>query len=50
MLNKLKRIIDCYRYARRYAAIETKLPLKEFPEECIYTLEQLEGFNFIICL
>ena len=45
--NLNERIIHCYNYARRYAAIETKLPLKKFPEECIYSLEQLEDFNFI---
>ena len=42
-----ERISDCYKYARRYAAIETKLPLKKFPEECIYTVEQLENFEFM---
>ncbi len=45
--NLNERIIDCYQYARRYAAIETKLPLKKFPEECLYSLEQLENFDFI---
>jgi len=45
--NLNERVIKCYKYARRYAAIETKLPLKKFPVECIYSLEQLEDFNFI---
>lgn len=48
--NLNKRINRCYQYARRYAAIETKLPLKKFPEECIYTLEQLEDFDFMSTL
>ncbi len=46
--NLNQRTIDCYKYARRYAAIETKMPLKKFPEECIYSSEQLEDFDFML--
>jgi hypothetical protein len=42
-----ERVIDCYSYARRAAAIETKLPLATFPENCPYTLEQLADFEFM---
>jgi len=42
-----KRVVDCYSYSRRYAAIETKLPLTHFPEACPYSLDQLCDFNFM---
>jgi hypothetical protein len=41
------RVIKCYTHARRYAAIETKLPLTKFPEHCPYSLEQLIDFEFL---
>jgi hypothetical protein len=42
-----ERVVDCYRDARRYAAIETQLPLTGFPENCPYNLEQLADFEFM---
>ncbi|MFZ2726813.1 MAG: DUF29 domain-containing protein [Methylococcaceae bacterium] len=41
------RVAKCYVHAKRYAAIETKLPLSTFPENCPYTLEQLADFEFM---
>ncbi len=41
------RILRCYSYSRRYAAVETQLPLKIFPESCPYSLEQLADFSFM---
>ncbi len=42
-----KRVADCYGYARRYAAIETKLSKSRFPEECPYSLAQLFDVDFM---
>jgi hypothetical protein len=42
-----QRIDDCYVYARRYAAIETKLPISSFPETSPYSVEQLFDFEFL---
>jgi hypothetical protein len=42
-----QRVMDCYPYAKRYAAIETKLSQSRFPEECPYSLEQLFNVNFM---
>ena len=42
-----QRVDDCYVYARRYAAIETKLPVSSFPESCPYSVEQLFDFEFL---
>jgi len=41
------RIAKCYRHAKRYAAIETGLPLTVFPENCPYSLEELADFEFM---
>ena len=42
-----ERVLDCYSYARRYAAVETRLPLTTFPDECPYTLAQLADSEFM---
>jgi hypothetical protein len=42
-----ERVENCYSYARRYAAIETTLPLATFPEQCPYSLQQLFDVEFI---
>jgi len=42
-----KRVADCYPYAKRYAAIETKLSKSRFPEECPYSLAQLFDMDFM---
>lgn len=42
-----QRVDDCYVYARRYAATETRLPISSFPESCPYSVEQLFDFEFL---
>jgi hypothetical protein len=42
-----QRIDECYVYAKRYAAVETKLPISTFPETCPYSVEQLFDFEFL---
>ncbi len=45
--NLAERVLKCYRYARRYAAVETPCSLKTFPESFPYSLEQLADFSFM---
>ena len=42
-----ERVLECYVYAKRYAAAETKLPSAKFPTECPYTLEQLADTEYM---
>ena len=42
-----QRVDECYVYAKRYAAAETKLPISIFPETCPYSVEQLFDFEFL---
>jgi hypothetical protein len=42
-----QRVDECYVYAKRYAASETKLPISSFPETCPYSVEQLFDFEFL---
>ncbi len=42
-----ERVDECYVYAKRYAAAETKLPFSTFPENCPYSVEQLFDFDFL---
>jgi hypothetical protein len=42
-----QRVDECYVYAKRYAAAETKLPISTFPETCPYSVEQLFDFEFL---
>jgi hypothetical protein len=40
--NKVKsRFLDCYNFARKKAAVETRLPIESFPEECPWTFEEV---------
>ena len=39
-----------YKIARRYAAIETDLALKKFPESCPYTWQQILNDDFLLDL
>ena len=38
---------ECYVYAKRYAAAETKRLVSNFPETCPYSVEQLFDFDFL---
>lgn len=42
-----QRVDECYVYAKRYAAAETKRPVSSFPESCPYSVEQLFDFEFL---
>jgi hypothetical protein len=42
-----QRVDECYVYAKRYAAAETKRSVSSFPETCPYSVEQLFDFEFL---
>ncbi len=42
---ELKKIfLDAYKYAKKDAAIETNLPIKTFPKECPWKIEEILPF------
>ncbi|MEI6707585.1 MAG: DUF29 domain-containing protein [Methylococcales bacterium] len=41
------RFQQSYKYARRYVATETRLPLSTFPEQCPYSLQEALDADFL---
>jgi hypothetical protein len=42
-----ERFQQSYKYARRYAATETSVPLATFPEQCPYSLQEALDADFL---
>jgi hypothetical protein len=42
-----ERLQQSYKYARRYAATETSVPLTTFPEQCPYSLQEALDAEFL---